>query len=62
MQQATDLNQEFAESITKHLVQGVDDETGVRTGILYLNLLNETRAMVRQSFSLMKEQRELINS
>ncbi len=62
MQQATDLNQEFAESITKHLVQSVDDETGVRTGILYLNLLNETRAMVRQSFSLMKEQRELINS
>ncbi len=62
MQQATDLNQEFAESITEHLVQSVDDETGVRTGILYLNLLNETRAMVRKSFSLMKEQRELMNS
>ncbi len=62
MQEATDLSQEFAESITEHLIQGADDETGVRTGILYLNLLNETRAMVRKSFSLMKEQRELLNS
>ncbi len=62
MQQASDLSQEFAESITEHLVQSSDDETGVRTGILYLNLLNETRAMVRKSFSLIKEQRELMNS
>ncbi len=61
MQQATDLNHEFAESITEHLVQSADDETGVRTGILYLNLLNETRAMVRKAFSLMKEQRELMS-
>ncbi len=62
MQEASDLNQEFAESITEHLVQSSDDETGVRTGILYLNLLNETRAMVRKSFSLIKEQREMMNS
>ncbi len=62
MQEASDLSQEFAESITEHLVLGSDDETGVRTGILYLNLLNETRAMVRKSFSLIKEQRELLNS
>ncbi len=62
MQEASDLSQEFAESITEHLVQGSDDETGVRTGILYLNLLNETRVMVRKSFSLIKEQRELLNS
>ncbi len=62
MQEASDLSQEFAESITEHLVQGSDDEAGVRTGILYLNLLNETRVMVRKSFSLIKEQRELMNS
>ncbi len=62
MQEASDLSQEFAESITEHLVRSGDDETGVRTGILYLNLLNETRAMVRKSFSLIKEQRELLNS
>ncbi len=62
MQEATDLNQEFADSIMEHLVQSADDETGVRTGILYLNLLNETRSMVRKSFSLIKEQRELLNS
>ncbi len=62
MRQASDLSQEFAESITQHLVQGSDDESGVRTGILYLNLLNETRAMVRKSFSLIKEQRELLQA
>ncbi len=62
MQEASDLSQEFAESITEHLIQSSDDETGVRTGILYLNLLNETRSMVRKSFSLIKEQRELMNS
>ncbi len=62
MQEASDLSHEFAESITEHLVQGSDDETGVRTGILYLNLLNETRVMVRKSFSLIKEQRELLDS
>ncbi len=60
MQQASDLSHEFAESITQHLVQGSDDEMGVRTGILYLNLLNETRVLVRKSFSLIKEQRELM--
>ncbi len=62
MQEASDLSQEFAERITEHLIQSSEDETGVRTGILYLNLLNETRAMVRKSFSLMKEQRELMQS
>ncbi len=62
MRQASDLSLEFADSITQHLVQGSDDENGVRTGILYLNLLNETRAMVRKSFSLIKEQRELLRA
>ncbi len=62
MRQASDLSQEFAESITQHLLQGSDDESGVRTGILYLNLLNETRAMVRKAFSLIKEQRELLRA
>ncbi len=62
MRRASDLSQEFAESITQQLLQGSDDESGVRTGILYLNLLNETRAMVRKSFSLIKEQQELLRS
>lgn len=59
---AGDLNEEFADSITRHLVSGVDDENCMRNSILYLNLLNETRSMVRKSFSLIKEQYELLKS
>lgn len=56
---AGDLRAEFAACITRHLLQDGDDEGGMRNGILYLNLLNETRSMVRQSFTLIREQREL---
>lgn len=62
MQQAGDLGEEFADCITRHLMREADDETGMRNSVLFLNLLNETRAMVRQSFSLIKEQRELFES
>ncbi len=59
MQRAGDLSAEFADCITRHLVHGSEDETSVRTGVLYLNLLNETRAMISRSFALLREQREL---
>ncbi len=62
LEHSGDLSEEFAESITRHLISGDDDENSVRNGILYLNLLNETRSMVRQSFSLIKEQYELLCS
>lgn len=62
LEHAGDLNEEFADSITRHLISGADDEHSVRNGILYLNLLNETRSMVRKSFSLIKEQYELVRS
>lgn len=57
-----DLSEEFSDSITRHLISGEDDENSVRNGVLYLNLLNETRSMVRKSFSLIKEQCELLRS
>ncbi len=60
VQHAGDLNDEFAVCITRHLLCDGSDEGGMRNGILYLNLLNETRSMVRKSFSLIKEQQELL--
>ena len=59
MSHASDLSDEFADCLTRHLVRDANDESGMRNAILYLNLLNETRAMVRTSFSLIKEQQEL---
>lgn len=60
MAQAGDLGRDLAGAISRHLVRSAqDDESGIRNGILYLHLLNETRAMVRQAFSLLREQKEL---
>ncbi len=53
------LGQEFADCITRHLMQNATDESGMRTGILYLTLLNETRAMVSHAFSLIRRIEEL---
>lgn len=60
MNHASDLSDEFADCITRHLLRDSQDEGGMRNGILYLSLLNETRAMVRKAFSLIKEQKELM--
>lgn len=60
MAQAGDLRQDLANAISRHLVRAAgDDESGMRNGILYLSLLNETRTMVRQAFSLLQEQKAL---
>ncbi len=60
--QAGDLSDEFGDCISRHLAQRTDDIGNMRSGILYLNLLNETRSMVRKSFSLIKEQKEFIKN
>ncbi len=62
LNQAGDLSDEFADCITRHLTTGNQDIGSMRSGILYLNLLNETRSMVRKSFSLIKEQKEFYRS
>ena len=53
------LSDDFADCITRHLVQNATDESGMRTGILYLTLLNETRAMVSHAFALIERIKEL---
>ena len=59
MAAAGDLSEQFAEAITRQLLRHDSDESNMRTHILFLNLLNETRAMVRKSFSLIKDQQEV---
>ncbi len=59
MERSGDLKAEFAECIRHHLIRAEEDVMDMRNGILYLNLLNETRAMVRHSFALLREQAEL---
>ena len=54
-----ELGQEFADCITRHLMHNASDESGMRTGILYLTLLNETRAMVSHAFALIRRIEEL---
>ncbi len=61
LDEASDLSGEFAEAIRRHLLHGSEDESQTRNGILYLNLLNETRAMIRKSYSLLKDQRDLLH-
>ncbi len=53
------LGDDFAECITRHLTQNANDESSMRTGILYLTLLNETRAMVSHAFALIRRIMEL---
>lgn len=62
MAQSGDLKNEFAQCIRAHLIRAEEDEVDMRNGILYLNLLNETRAMVRHSFALLQDQSELFRS
>ncbi len=62
MAQSGDLKAEFAQCIREHLIRAEEDVIDMRTGILYLNLLNETRAMVRHSFALLQDQAELFRS
>ncbi len=56
---AGSLSDDFAECITRHLMQNAEDESGLRNGILYLTLLNETRAMISHAFALIRRIKEL---
>lgn len=53
------LGDDFADCIKRHLVLGGEDEGGLRNSILYLTLLNETRAMVSHAFALIERIKEL---
>lgn len=53
------LSDDFADCITRHLMHNTIDDNGMRNGILYLTLLNETRAMVSHAFALIERIKEL---
>lgn len=53
------LGDDFAECITRHLLHNTTDASGMRNGILYLTLLNETRTMVSHAFALIQRIKEL---
>lgn len=61
-QRAEELDAAFSENITRHLIRSGDDEHRLRTSVLYLHLLNETRALVRRAFTLLKAEQELLSS
>ncbi len=52
------LGDDFGDCITRHLMHGDADESSMRNGILYLTLLNETRAMVSHAFALIERIKE----
>ena len=53
------LSEDFADCITRHLMRNTTDESGMRNGILYLTLLNETRAMISHAFALIERVKEV---
>lgn len=53
------LGDDFGECIKRHLMHGDADESSMRNGILYLTLLNETRAMVSHAFALIERIKEV---
>ncbi len=53
------LGDDFGDCITRHLMHGDADESKMRNGILYLTLLNETRAMVSHAFALIERIKEV---
>ncbi len=59
LKDATNLGDDFADSITRHLMHTAQDESDMRRGILHLTLLNETRAMVSHAFALISRIKEL---
>lgn len=60
MLESTDkLSDDFGDCITRHLMHSDMDESNMRNGILYLTLLNETRAMVSHAFALIRRIKEL---
>lgn len=62
LQRAGDLRTEFGKLISRHIIREAEDESSLRTSVLYLNLLNETRSMLSKSFNLLSDQKELFGT
>ena len=52
----------YSELVKKQIKRTKEKETGTRNSILYLNLLNETKAIALKSINLMRTQMNLYNS
>ena len=54
------LDEEFAEAVKQQIILRPEDASDMRRALLYLNLLNETRAMIRKVLLLAKIQRKFV--
>lgn len=53
------LDEEFAEAVKQQIILRPEDASDMRRALLYLNLLNETRAMIRKVLLLAKSRENL---
>ena len=54
------LDEEFAEAVKQQIILRPEDASDMRRALLYLNLLNETRTMIRKVLLLAKIQRKFV--
>lgn len=54
------LDEEFAEAVKQQIILRAEDVSDMRRALLYLNLLNETRTMIRKVLLLAKIQRKFV--
>lgn len=54
------LDEEFAEAVKQQIILRSEDASDMRRALLYLNLLNETRTMIRKVLLLAKIQRKFV--
>lgn len=60
LESADTLGDDFSDAIKNQVVLHMDGTKDMRSTILYLSLLNETRSMIRRSYLLAKSQRDFI--
>ena len=54
------LDEEFAEAVKQQIILRAEDVSDMRRALLYLNLLNETRTMIRKVLLLAKIQQKFV--
>ena len=54
------LDEEFAEAVKQQIILRAEGVSDMRRALLYLNLLNETRTMIRKVLLLAKIQRKFV--
>ena len=54
------LDEEFAEAVKRQIILRAENVSDMRRTLLYLNLLNETRTMIRKVLLLAKVQKKFV--